>query len=156
MTFILLWGTNLPETNASKYERVKDAQKKGVRTIVVDPRPIQLAKEAALWLRIRPGTDCALALGMIKIIVANGWYDKKFISEWTVGFDALKARAAAYTAEKVAEITPDPRPGHPQGRRNVFHRRVLGYLHFYRRHHGWQLGCYAAPHGFLGSADRSY
>ena len=60
--------------------------------------PTQSAKEAALWLRIRPGTDCALALGMINVMIANGWYDKKFISEWTVGFDELKARAAGLYA----------------------------------------------------------
>lgn len=102
---IILWGVNLSETNASKYERVKDARKKGARTIVVDPRPVRLAKEADLWLRVRPGTDCALALGMINVIIANGWYDKKFIADWTVGFDELKARVAAYTPEKVAEIT---------------------------------------------------
>ncbi len=102
---LMLWGTNLPETNASKHERVKDAQKNGARTIVVDPRPVRLAKEAKLWLRIRPGTDCALALGLINVIIANGWYDERFIAEWTVGFDALKARVAAYTPEKVAEIT---------------------------------------------------
>jgi anaerobic selenocysteine-containing dehydrogenase len=102
---IMLWGMNLPETNASKHERVKDAQKKGARTIVVDPRPVRLAKEADLWLRIRPGTDCALALGLINVIIANHWYDEHFVSEWTIGFDALKARAAAYTPEIVAAIT---------------------------------------------------
>jgi anaerobic selenocysteine-containing dehydrogenase len=102
---VLLWGVNLPETNASKHERLKDAQKNGTRTIVVDPRPIRLAKEATLWLRVRPGTDCALALGMINAIIANNWYDKTFVSEWTSGFDDLKARAAAYTPEKVSEIT---------------------------------------------------
>lgn len=102
---IMLWGVNLPETNASKYERVKDARKKGARTIVVDPRPVRLAREADLWLRVRPGTDCALALGLINVIIANEWYDKNFISDWTVGFDALRARVAAYTPEKVAEIT---------------------------------------------------
>jgi anaerobic selenocysteine-containing dehydrogenase len=102
---IMLWGMNLPETNASKYERVKDARKKGARTIVVDPRPVKLAKEADLWLRIRPGTDCALALGMAHLMVANGWYDKAFVAEWTVGFEELKARLADYTPEKVAAIT---------------------------------------------------
>jgi len=102
---IMLWGTNLPETNASKYARVKDARKKGARTIVVDPRPVRLAKEADLWLRVRPGTDCALALGMINVIIANKWHDEKFISEWTVGFNELKVRAAPYTPERVAAIT---------------------------------------------------
>jgi thiosulfate reductase/polysulfide reductase chain A len=102
---IMLWGMNLPETNASKHKRVKDAQKKGARTIVVDPRPVRLAQEADLWLRIRPGTDCALALGLIHLIIANGWYDKEFVADWTIGFDELKARVAPYTSEKVAEIT---------------------------------------------------
>jgi len=102
---ILLWGINPSETNASKHQRVKDAQKKGARTIVVDPRPTQSASSADLWLRVRPGTDCALALGMINAMITNGWYDTSFVAEWTTGFAALKARAAAYTPDKVAAIT---------------------------------------------------
>jgi len=102
---ILLWGINLSETNGSKHQRVRDAQKKGSRTIVVDPRPTQSAKEAALWLRIRPGTDAALALGMINVVIAQGWYDKDFVAEWTTGFDALAERAAQYPPERVAQIT---------------------------------------------------
>jgi len=102
---ILLWGVNLSETNGSKHQRVRDAQKKGARTIVVDPRPTQSAREAALWLRIRPGTDAALALGMIHVMIARGWYDKRFVDEWTTGFDALAERAAAYTPERVEKIT---------------------------------------------------
>lgn len=102
---ILLWGINLPETNGSKDQRVRDARKKGAKTIVVDPRPIKPAREADLWLRIRPGTDAALALGMLHEIIANGWYDARFVADWTVGFDELKARVAAYPPEKVAEIT---------------------------------------------------
>ncbi len=102
---IMLWGVNLPETGGSKHLRVRDAQRHGARTIVVDPRPTKSAREAALWLRIRPGTDAALALGMINQIIANGWYDKDFIAQWTVGFEQLAARAAAYTPERVAEIT---------------------------------------------------
>jgi len=102
---ILLWGVNLSETNGSKHQRVRDAQKKGARTIVVDPRPTQSAREAALWLRIRPGTDAALALGMIHVMIARGWYDKRFVDEWTTGFEALAERAAAYTPERVEKIT---------------------------------------------------
>ncbi len=102
---ILLWGVNLSETNGSKHQRVRDAQKKGARTIVVDPRPTQSAREAALWLRIRPGTDAALALGMINVMIENGWYDKEFVAEWTSGFDALAQRAAQYSPDRVAKIT---------------------------------------------------
>ncbi len=100
---ILLWGVNLSETNGSKHMRVRDAQKQGAKSIVVDPRPTRSAKEAALWLRVRPGTDAALALGMIQVIIERGWYDKDFVAKWTTGFEALAARAAQYPPERVAE-----------------------------------------------------
>ncbi|MDP6173696.1 MAG: molybdopterin-dependent oxidoreductase, partial [Rhodospirillales bacterium] len=103
---VLLWGINMLETNGSKGVRVREAQrKKGVISIVVDPRPTQSAKEADLWLPIRPGTDAALAMGMINIMISEGWYDETFIADWTLGFDELKARAAQYPVERVAEIT---------------------------------------------------
>ena len=102
---IMLWGVNLPETNGSKHMRVKDATRRGARTIVVDPRPILPAREADLWLRIRPGTDAALALGILNLMITNGWYDREFVRDWTVGFDSLAERAAAYTPERVSEIT---------------------------------------------------
>jgi anaerobic selenocysteine-containing dehydrogenase len=102
---VVLWGINPSETNGSKHQRVRDAQRRGARTIVVDPRPTRSAREADLWLRVRPGTDAALALGIINEMIGNGWYDRAFVAAWTVGFDALRARAAAYTPERVAAIT---------------------------------------------------
>ncbi|RPJ21219.1 MAG: hypothetical protein EHM35_18485, partial [Planctomycetaceae bacterium] len=102
---IMLWGVNLSETNGCKNQRVRDAQKKGARTIVVDPRPTRSAQEAELWLRVRPGTDAALALGLINVMLERGWYDRKFVEEWTVGFTALAERAALYPPERVAAIT---------------------------------------------------
>ncbi|MCZ7565637.1 MAG: molybdopterin-dependent oxidoreductase [Burkholderiales bacterium] len=101
---LILWGINPSETNGSKYQRVRDAQRRGARTIVVDPRPTRSAREADLWLRVRPGTDAALALGIINEMIARGWYDRAFVDAWTVGFDALRERAARYTPERVAEI----------------------------------------------------
>ncbi len=101
---ILLWGVNLSQTNGSKHMRVRDAQKRGAQSIVVDPRPTLSAKEASLWLRVRPGADAALALGMIHVIIENGWYDKDFVAKWTTGFDALADRAAQYPPERAAEI----------------------------------------------------
>ncbi|MBZ0218135.1 MAG: molybdopterin-dependent oxidoreductase [Fimbriimonadaceae bacterium] len=104
-TFIL-WGVNLTETNGSKAVRVGDAvRNNGAKTIVVDPRPTRSAQKADLWLRIRPGTDAALALGMINLMIENNWYDQDFVDSWTIGFDELKARAAEFTPEKTAEIT---------------------------------------------------
>jgi anaerobic selenocysteine-containing dehydrogenase len=101
----VLWGINLAETNASKHQRVRDAVRRGCRTIVVDPRPTQAAREATLWLRVRPGTDAALALGMIHVMTERGWYDREFVADWTLGFEALAARAVEYPPARVAEIT---------------------------------------------------
>jgi anaerobic selenocysteine-containing dehydrogenase len=103
---ILLWGVNLAETNGSKGQRVRDAQRKrGAKTIVVDPRPVKAAADADLWLRVRPGTDAALALGMINVMIEENLYDADFVAEWTEGFEDLKARAALYPPERVAEIS---------------------------------------------------
>lgn len=101
----LLWGVNLTETNGSKAVRVGDAVLRGAKTIVVDPRPTRAAQKADLWLRIRPGTDAALALGMINLMIENDWIDRAFIDDWTVGFDALRARAAEWPLDRTAEVT---------------------------------------------------
>ena len=102
---VLLWGVNLSETNGSKHARVREAQKKGARTIVVDPRPTRSARQADLWLRLRPGSDAALALGMIHEIIARGWHDRAFLDQWSEGFEQLAARAAEYPPERVEAIT---------------------------------------------------
>ncbi len=77
----------------------------GAKLIVVDPRRTQLADKADVWLQVRPGTDGALVLGMINVVIAEGLYDKDFVRQWCVGFDALAARAAEYTLDRVADIT---------------------------------------------------
>ena len=77
----------------------------GAKLIVVDPRRTYLASKADLWLRIRPGTDAALVLGLINLVIEQGLYDKEFVERWCVGFDKLAARAAEYPVDRVAEIT---------------------------------------------------
>jgi anaerobic selenocysteine-containing dehydrogenase len=73
--------------------------------IIIDPRASAYATRATLWLQPRPGTDCALAMGMIHFIIKTGLYDKEFVENWTYGFDELWKRVESYTPEKVAEIT---------------------------------------------------
>jgi anaerobic selenocysteine-containing dehydrogenase len=73
--------------------------------IIIDPRATALSTRATLWLQPRPGTDCALAMGMINYIVNNGLWDTEFVDNWTFGFEQLKERVTSYTPEKVAEIT---------------------------------------------------
>jgi len=79
--------------------------KNGAKLVVVDPRRTQLAEKADLWLQVRPGTDGALVLGMINVVIAEGLYDRDFVSSWCVGFEELAARAAEYPLERVSEIT---------------------------------------------------
>ena len=59
--------------------------KRGTKLIVVDPRHVGLASKADLWLRVRPGTDGALALGIANVMIERGWYDRDFIRDWSNG-----------------------------------------------------------------------
>ncbi|MFC2047387.1 molybdopterin-dependent oxidoreductase, partial [Chloroflexota bacterium] len=103
---ILLWGAN-PRASAPYPvgEGIFDVKEKGTKLIVVDPRLTDYAKEADIWLQIRPGTDDALALGMINVIINENLYDKKFVDEWCFGFEELKDRVNEYPPEKVSKIT---------------------------------------------------
>ncbi len=73
--------------------------------IVIDPRSTAFTSRASLWLQIRPGTDAALLLGMMNVIINDGLYDKEFVENWTYGFDKLKERVQEYPPQRVAEIT---------------------------------------------------
>jgi anaerobic selenocysteine-containing dehydrogenase len=109
---LLVWGHN-PIISGPDGEirfRVKECMKKGAKLIVVDPRETQMAKEADLWLQVRPGTDDALALGMLNVIIDEQLYDKPFVEQWTSGFDRLAERVRQYNPERVAAITWIPAP----------------------------------------------
>jgi anaerobic selenocysteine-containing dehydrogenase len=73
--------------------------------IVIDPRETALSSRATLWLQLRPGTDAALALAMINVIINEGLWDRDFVENWTYGFEKLKERVQEYTPERVAKIT---------------------------------------------------
>ena len=102
---MVVWASNVAETNPPAYRRLLQALDQGMKLIVVDPRGTELAKRADLWLRVRPGSDLALALSMINVIVNENLYDKDFVANWTVGFDELKAHVQGYPPEKVEPIT---------------------------------------------------
>ncbi|MCX5834310.1 MAG: molybdopterin-dependent oxidoreductase [Deltaproteobacteria bacterium] len=105
--FVILWGSNLTSTNEEGEicSMILGQIKKGLDYIVVDPRRIGLAKKSKLWLQVRPGTDAALALGMLNVVIGEELYDKAFVEKWTHGFDELATHVKKYTPEKVAEIT---------------------------------------------------
>lgn len=102
---IIAWGVNKEETRFYQNASISKAQKNGAKLIAVDPLKTPHARAADIWLQVRPGSDLALALGMIHVIINEGLYDRDFVDEWTVGFDKLKAHVQDYSPEKVAHIT---------------------------------------------------
>lgn len=102
---IMLTGINPAHSVLRLWNSIRQCREAGVKVIVIDPRRTETAELADLWLQLRPGTDYALFLGMINVIIQEGLYDKEFVAKWTHGFDKVTARAAEYTPAKVAEIT---------------------------------------------------
>jgi anaerobic selenocysteine-containing dehydrogenase len=100
----LIWGSGLISSPGVWQENIA-AGKKGVKLIVVDPRHTAIAAKADIHLQLRPGTDGALALGFMNVIINENLYDKNFVTKWTVGFDGLKKLVQEYTPEHVSEIT---------------------------------------------------
>lgn len=106
---VVIWGAGPSKSDPiGFFAQMVRAKKQGAKLIVIDPRQTKEAKMADLWLQIRPGTDAALILGWIRLIMEEDLYDHDFVSNWTVGFDDLKETVAKYTPEKVAEITMIP------------------------------------------------
>ncbi len=105
---ILVIGSNTTEQHPVIGTRVRRAVRKGAQLIVADPRDIDLAKQATVYLRQRPGTDTALLNGLANIILANGWEDKDFILARTENFDTWRASVEKYKPALVSEITGVP------------------------------------------------
>ncbi len=104
---IMVWGNNAIISNPDEYKGVylSDALRKGARLIVVDPRFTKLADRSDLWLQLRPGTDVALALGMIYVILEEELYDKEFVKNWIYGWKEFVDRVKEYPPKRVSEIT---------------------------------------------------
>ncbi|MFA4836189.1 MAG: molybdopterin-dependent oxidoreductase [Dehalococcoidia bacterium] len=102
---LVIWGGNPSESMPPLWEGYKVSQSQGMKIMVVDPRPTACAKQADYWLQLRPGTDGALALGMLHVMISEGLYDKAFVDKWCLGFDEVKALVQHYPPERMAEIT---------------------------------------------------
>jgi anaerobic selenocysteine-containing dehydrogenase len=103
---IIMWGTNPMVNNADAFlgHWLVESMKRGSKVITIDPKLTWIAGKSEYWLRIRPGTDAALALGMTHIIIEEDLYDHKFVEEWTHGFAELKEAVKEYTPERTSEI----------------------------------------------------
>lgn len=104
---ILIWGANPVYTSPDGLFGgwVVDLMKSGTELIVVDPQETWLASRARHWLRIKPGTDGALALGMIRVLFESNLIDGDFCRDWVVGIDVVRAAVEPHTPQKVATIT---------------------------------------------------
>lgn len=103
---IVMWGHD-PQPNkwTAEYLWMRNAIKAGAKLIVVDPRVSFSAKRSDMHLRLRPGSDPALMMGWLHVIINEGLYDHDFVRDWTVGFEQLKERVQEYTPERVEELT---------------------------------------------------
>lgn len=102
---LMIWGANPSESQPGLWKGYEWAQSQGTKIVVVDPRPTACTRKADIWLKLRPGTDGALALGMINVIITEGIYDREFVERWCLGFEDLRKLADGYPPERVAEIT---------------------------------------------------
>jgi anaerobic selenocysteine-containing dehydrogenase len=104
---IVLWASNPASTNEEGqicsllFQQLRD----GAELLVIDPRRTALAERAKYWLQLRPGTDGALALAFLNVIITEERYDKAFVEHWTHGFSDLAAHVADYTPERMAHET---------------------------------------------------
>ena len=105
---IILWGCNPSTTWLAYASRVAEAKARGAKLIVIDPRRAGLAVKADAWLRVRPGSDGALALGLAHLLIEDGHFDAAFMRDWTNG--PLLVREADGTPLRADHLSPDADP----------------------------------------------
>ena len=101
----VLWGHNPAESDFPLALAIGENLKKGAKVVVIDPKRIPLADHAEMYLKIRPGTDGALALALMNVIIEEDLYDHEFVDKWTYGFDRLVPHVKPYTPEWAENIT---------------------------------------------------
>jgi anaerobic selenocysteine-containing dehydrogenase len=106
--YIILWACNTISTNLHHWPFIAEAKDKGAKLVVIDPFKTRTAREADWHIPIRPGTDAALALSLMNVIIGEGLVDHDYVQNYTTGFDELKERVSAYPPDMVANITGIP------------------------------------------------
>lgn len=105
---ILIWGSNTLTSNLHLWPFVQAARKQGARVIVIDPARTRTAQAADEWIPIHPGTDGALALALMNVIIGAQLHDAAYVAQHTIGFDALAERVRPWTPERAAALTGIP------------------------------------------------
>jgi anaerobic selenocysteine-containing dehydrogenase len=102
---IIAWAANIHGNNIHLWPFVEEARRNGAKLVVIDPYATRTARGADWHIPINPGTDSALALGMMHIIVRDGLHDQDYVTRWTCGFDQLRERIAEYPPDYVSSLT---------------------------------------------------
>ncbi|HZU33611.1 MAG TPA: molybdopterin oxidoreductase family protein [Candidatus Angelobacter sp.] len=102
---IIAWGANIHGNNIHLWPFIEEARRKGAKLVVIDPYKTRTARCADWYLPINPGTDVALALAMMHVIIGENLYNADYVSKYTLGFEQLRERVQEYPPEKVAGWT---------------------------------------------------
>jgi len=104
---VVLWGSNVTSTNEEGQicRLLLEQVKQGTELIIVDPRRTDLVGKSRLWLQLKPGSDNALALAFLNVIINEKLYDTAFVGKWTHGFNELASHVSEYTPDKISEVT---------------------------------------------------
>ena len=103
--YIIAWGANIHGNNVHLWPFIAEARRKGAKLVVIDPYRTRTAACADWYLPINPGTDAALALGMMHVIISDGLHDADYLARYTVGFEQLRDKVQEYPPERVAKWT---------------------------------------------------
>src|SRR5580693_2470218 len=103
--YIIAWAANIHGNNVHLWPFITEARRKGAKLVVIDPYRTRTAECADWYLPINPGTDAALALGMMHVIIGENLHDADYVSKYTLGFEQLRERVKEYSPERVAQWT---------------------------------------------------
>ena len=101
---IVFWGCNAIASNLHLWARAQEAKRRGARLIAIDPYRSLTAQKCHQHIALLPGTDGALALGLMHVLIREGWLDRDYIARHTLGFDRLAERAAQFDPARVAQL----------------------------------------------------
>ena len=105
---ILIWGSNAIASNLHFWRLAQAAKRNGAQLVCIDPRKTETAEKCHEHLQLRPGTDAALALALMRELIANDWLDHDYIARHTLGWEGLRERALLWNVERAAEVCGIP------------------------------------------------
>ena len=103
--YIIAWAANIHGNNVHLWPFIVEARRQGAKLVVIDPYRTQTAKCADWYLPINPGTDAALAMGMMRVIINENLHDADYVERYTLGFEDLRVKVQEYTPERVSQWT---------------------------------------------------